>query len=377
MGRTRLIAGIVWSTLLAAPLSAQPGELPLEVVESIAISGDQMRDIRGYVASGLQLLESDDRARMRRGRQALLVPLQNPRASVTFRLAFSEEAAPSLRRSAQGPSEVRAINALIVAGALGTTQGTRVLDRSITDARIAVRYSAIRGYRRTLLVVNEAPAMPPDDAQAVVATLGAHLAREKDPDAFDACVRSLIQAAGITRTGFQDVRLKAVRSLARACDERIRSLPADPSADPFLKAIVRAGKSLRDAAADQQLGLDQGASRLILEFGADLRVYLVRRIEAGQLPHIGPNDSVDTTAQARATRALAGQAAQIGHATMFFAGVRLGTGKPFDPKGSAAWILAATPEGDARFVRRARELIGPTGVPTQPPFNYPPNRFLR
>ncbi len=377
MSRTRIIAAIIWGTLVPVPLSAQPGELPVEVLESIAISADQMRDIRGYVASGLLLLDSDDRAQMRRGRQALLEPLQNPRASVSFRLAFGAEAAPSLQHSAQGPSELRAINALIVAGALGTTHGKRVLDGSITDARLAVRYSAIRGYRRTLLVVNETPAMPTDDAEGVVATLGAHLAREKDPDAFDACVRSLIQATGITRTGFQDVRLKAVRSLARACDERIRSLPPDASADRFLRAIVRAGTSLRDAAADQQLSLDQGASRLILEFGADLRGYLVRRIEAGQLPHIGPKDDVDAAAQKRATRALAGQIAQLGQATMFFAGFRLGNGKPFDLKGSPAWISAATPEDDARFVRRARELIGPTGVPTKPPFNYPANRFLK
>ncbi len=375
---SRTIAAVASGTLAAIPLSAQPGELPTGVVESITSSADGVRGIRAYIASAMELLESADPVRVRRGRQALIKPLQNARASVSFRLAFSEEAAPRLRALAQGPSEVRAINALIVAGALGTTQGTRILDGSIGDPRAAVRYSAIRGYRRTFLALNEAtPAVPADDAEGVVAALGAHLAHEQDPGVFDACVRALTQAAQIARPGFQGVRLKSVWALARGCDQRVRSLPTDATSDPFLPAMVRAGEALRDAAADQQVNLDQLASRQIMEFGADLRAYLVRRIEAGQLPHMSPDDGSDAAAQKREIRALAARIAQVGQATMFFAGLRLSSGEPFDPQGSAAWISAGTPEDDARFVRRARELIGPEGVPTKPPFNYAADRFLK
>ncbi len=379
MTRTRLISTIFWAALALAlfpsPSPAQPCDLPPAVVEAATLSGDQEKQIRDCVATNIRLLESDDVNDTKKGRDGLLKPVQNPLSSVAFRLAYSAAAAPELERVAEDPSEPKAIRALIVAGALGTTQAANVLDRFRQDARLGVRFSAVASYRRLFLAIHGAsPAMAPGDALRVVDGLAQQLSAEQDPDVFDACIRSLIAAGELNRAGFEDVRLAGVEALAREAGKRAKALPINAGADPFLPHLVRAGGALRDAAANLQLSLPQGTSRLIVEFGADLWAHVVKRLEAGDLPVIEPGNNA---AARQAARALPAQVVQVGQATMFFGAARLGDNQAFEQvKPAPEWVRQAAPEGDEKFTRRARELIGPGGILTKPPFNFPNNRFL-
>lgn len=385
MTLTKLTAAMIWalalipgSIALQPQPAGQPCELPTSIVEAGSLSAEHERQIRDCVAANIKLLESDDRGEMRKGREWLLKPLVNPGASVSFRLEYTAAATAALERIAGGESEPRAINALIVAGALGTTQGAAVLDRFAQDQRGAVRYAAVTGFRRTFMAIEKAtPAMTPKDAEGIVETLGRHVAGEEDANVLDAAVRGLVAAAELTRSEFAGVRTRALETLARAAVDRIHALPIEPASDAALGAMVRAGGALRDAAANvAQVNLQPATTRLILEFGAELWAHLVKRLEAGQFETVKADDPPEAADAKRAARALPRQVVQIGQATMFFAGSRLGEGRPFDPKQPAEWIGEAAQDGDAQFTRRARELIGPGGILTKPPFGYPADRFL-
>ncbi len=383
MTRTRPTFTILWAALALLVPTASRGQacdLPGPIISATTLSDDQKKQIQDCVATNVRLLESADPAEVKRGREALLKPLQNGEASVTFRLRYSEAAAPELERlAAQQNDPKKAINALIVAGALATTQAANILRKFQEDQRVAVRFTATASCKRIFIAIEgAAPAMAKEDAARIVDDLGRRCGQEQDPDVFDAGVRSLITAGQITRPQFADVRLQALRVLAQQADQRVRQLPIAPAADRDLASLVRAGGALRDAAANNQIDLPDETSRFILEFGADLWAHMVKRLEARQFPVVQPGDEPAAAEAKRAARSIPVQVVQIGQVAMFFAATNLGDARAIEQvKQAADWVGQATPDGDAMFTRRARELIGPGGILSKPPlFNYPNDRFL-
>lgn len=379
MTRTLLPALIMFAgvSLGSAPVRAQC-DLPRGVVEAAMLSADHERELQRCASANLALLQNDDRAEMKKGRDGLLRPLTNKNASVSFRLKYSEALAPTLGRLAQDDNEPRAINALIVCGALATTQAAHELDRMLADPRDAVRYSAAGACGRTFSAIDAAsPAITAEDAVRLVERLGRQLADETDADVFDRCVRSLMAAGLVTRDGFGRLREQGLGVLAARAGARLKALPIGPGADALLPSFVRAGGALRDAAANGQLNLNERTvTRPILEFGARAWVHVAQRLEAGQFDQIQAGDEPQVAAGKRDARKVIVQVVQVGQATMFFAATRLGAGRAFEPREPMEWVAQADGRGDDLFIRRTGELMGPGGILSKAPFGYPANEFL-
>ncbi|MFM9994490.1 MAG: hypothetical protein ACKVU4_01670 [Phycisphaerales bacterium] len=379
MIRTLLPALIVLAGVLLGVGRAQAqNDLPRAIVEAAALQPDQERELERWTSANMRMLEADDQGDMKKGREALIRPLTNRNASVSFRLKYSGLLAPTLGRLAQDANEPRAINALILCGWIATTQSALVLDQMLADPRTAVRYSAAAACGRTFAAVGGgSPAIAAVDAIGLVDRLGRQLADETDAFVLDRCVVSLIAAGQVARDGFGSLREQGLSVLATRAGERLRALPVGPDADKFLPSFVRAGGALRDAAANMQFNLhDDNVTRPIVKFGARAWAHVAQRLEAGQFEQIQPGDEPQVADAKRDARKVIVQLVQVGRGTMFFAATRLDAGSAFEPPEPVEWVAQADAKGDNQFVRRARELIGPGGQLTKPPFGYPASEFL-
>lgn len=374
MTRTLLPALLACAASLLTPGRAPAQcDLPRAIVEAATLSAEQEREIQRYVGEHARLLETQERAEMSRGRECLMRPLANRAATVSFRLAYSGALTPTLARIAGAPDEPQAINALIVCGALGTFQAADVLDQFRADPRVPVRYTAVNSCARLFQAIAlSSPAMAENDALRVVDRIGAQLAEERHPEIVDACVRSLIAAAGVSRENFARLRPHSTAVLAARMVERVKALPVGAESDALLPAVVRAGTCLRDAAAQiNVLTLDERTVRSIVEFGGRCWAHVVRRLQAGDFPAIQPGDAPEAAAAKREARKVIVQVVGVGQATMFLGAARMAQERPFEPKAPVEWVAEAVPQRDELFVRRARELCGPGGILMRPPFNFP------
>lgn len=122
---------------------------------SSTLTDAQRREVRNYVQYWCQQLEGGDSARIARARAQLIEPLRAPGLRLVFRDEYSRITVPELERilSANTPSVLSAINAVQVAGALGTEASLRlIVDRADSDreTRMPVRLWASHAFRLVL-----------------------------------------------------------------------------------------------------------------------------------------------------------------------------------------------------------------------------------
>jgi hypothetical protein len=377
LGVLAALTAVIAPCLVAGALGQQVS-LTEDIISASALTQPQRDRLHAFVAETIPMLASDNPSEVKRGRSGLLAPLDNKRISVSFRLAYSEELTPILSGMARGRSELGAINALVVAGPLATVQATTMIEQFVKDNRAAVRYAAMSGLRRTFEALEStSPAIGAPDAASLVDRIAIRLLEEDNPQVFDACVRTLIQAGALRRQSFEGVSAKALSALATKGGERLRKLSTRPDGEELLAALVRAGGALRDAASNPQTPVSSDLARDMVAFGGDMWGWMYRGITGGDNAGVQPGDA-DAAAQAkRDRRLLASQAVSIGQAVMYFAADRLTAGEPFKPSDAPKWVAEATLSADAQFLRRAKELLGGAGPMTRPPLNFAVDRFVK
>lgn len=372
---TALLAALMLGAL--CPARAQQVDLSEDTITAISLNGPQRQAVREFVAEHRVRFQSEDPAEVKRARNALLRPFDNPRISVSFRNAYSDELLPILNAMAGRPGDLATVNALVVAGSLATQQGAGLVERFRADKnRVAIRYAALSAYRRTFeAMAASSPAIADRDAAGMVDRLGQHLLDEQDPLVFDACVRALLAASEVRRPGFESVWHRAMSALASGLSVRLPRFPTGPAGEEFIGPAMRAAAALRDvAAAGPRLELPQEVSRRMVEMAADLWAWVARGLAAGAFPVAVPGND---EAAVKARREFAAQAADISQSLLYFAAERIKRDPWPAQEAVGGWIREASKTGDDRFVRRVRDVVGPGGLLTKPPFGFADNRFLR
>lgn len=376
-----LIGAATWTSAALGQGGLGPERLPPEIVASTTqLGGAQREAIRTFVAAHQTGLASPEAATLIPARTALLEPLRASDVGVSFRSAYSEELEKVLAPLIGHDSDLVAVNALRLAGELSTRQGAALLERSLASKKVTVRYAAVAGIGRTFEnLARTAPAMNVDTARDLARKLTPVLRGETESHVFDAAVRAVIAAGALDREGWGSLRDDAIGILAPAVSDRLqKQMPIEP--DPaMLQAFIRACSAARDTLAisgGRPLGAE--SQKLAAGMGGDALAYLQRLIKAKLFPNILPED-VETDQEAkRLARTTIADFAAVAYACVAFAND--GLGGPDLPAGArnlSELLRSARAQDDARFLEGVRDLVGPEGTLTRPPYSFPRERFAR
>lgn len=365
---SRLLAAATLSLALLRPgLAIGQAELPASVVQSPTLSGPQAQEATQYVANALRLFQSQDWSEARRGRDLLIRPLENPNASVAFRLEYGRGIiGPVAALAAADKPDLTRLNAIRVLGSIGTAQAISEVLPYLDDKNPSIRFmatSAAATTFRALAVGN--PALPAGDAVRVAERLARLIEREQDVMVLDGAVIALVEAARVEQNGYAELRDAAFTRLATTMGARLRAASLDTQDEALIAAFLRAGVAARDGLSIARTPLSAPVARELAGYGGDLIAYVVRRAQAGQLP----------PADAGSLRAAHEQLVAVGEATVFFSIITLQTGSTREPTSLATTLSAGTPDSETQFVQQATNLLR-TVLPAAP-LNLDASRFLK
>lgn len=347
----------VLGLLAAGP--AQGQDLPSEIVSKIALAEPDKDAVRQYVrthADGLVSLKPSER---KAAKDALLSPLdtrKNP--SVSFRLEYTASLKKPLEAAMMaGPRS--GVCALAIAGELASPDALAMIRAAMGSPDHVLRHQACGLSLRSVFVVlkaaagaNAQPALGEADVRAAIKDLAAKAAGERDDLVLDACVNSLAAAAELDayRTeafaGLEQVvtaqcqggapAAGKVPALLRAADEGV------------LRQVSRAGARFDAAAAKSAASL---AGRLLAATAAAVKA-----------PNLSPAQRELYTKVAATCQNILPFAAQGASVTV---------------PDAAASLAKGTRDEDAKFILMARDICGPTGLLSKPPFNFPAGEFIK
>jgi hypothetical protein len=351
-----LCGGLALAVGLSPSAHGQIG-LPDSVTNppSGSLSASDKEAIQRYVDANKTGLSGGEPAAIEKSRKALLSPLASgPNATVApvFRIEYAARLGPMLEKmAADAKSDHVAINAVVIAGELGTREGLRILATALKDSRGSVRAAAAMGYRSSMVTARRGqPAFVARDALTAVKDLETALVAEKDPLVADAITIALTEAIAADPTKLPGVRPAAVAAMAGAAGARASA----SDALNHTAVLARASEALQGAVVEiaPGLALDRDSLRLAAGFAGDLIAIGVRTDPAG----------VSADKKAELTQILK-QAENL----YFFSHQKLG-GQPrkvdLDQSWAADW---------SRYKKDALQLLSITM--RRDPFNFPENRF--
>lgn len=382
--KTRLGAGLVAGLLALAgtPAVYAQDALPATLISAPgAIDTAGRAQIKDFIAKHKDGLTSAEIPVFQRARAAILDPLNKDSVSVSFRSAYTDELLPVLQPLTGDSRDLVAVNSLRIAGELATTKATGLLEAATKSPKVVVRYEAVAGIGRTFDAISRtAPAIDVNTARGLVKTLGPMLRAETDPQVFDAIVRALMSAGAIDKPEWGSIREDAMLQLAPAVSERFQKLGNKAAEEGLMKALIRAAAAGRDALVNQGVGggkaLGPDAAKAIGAMGGDAIAYVYRLIQAQAFPTIQGNDPQPVQEQKAAARTYPADLVSVGFAAITLANDTL-LGQPLPNSTFGQQIQTARNEDDAKFLVAARDLLGPNGAMTKPPFGLAANRFIQ
>jgi HEAT repeat protein len=156
-----VVAAVGWFASAAPAFQASVG-IDREVIAAIQLNDAQKAAVNKLVEDHRSDLASEKAAVVMAARQALLDPLMTPQATIGtgFRLYLSSQLIDSLRPIVAGKADANAINALVIAGEIGTQPCVELLEAGVKATSPSVRRAAAYGMQRTFLALaNHSPAM--------------------------------------------------------------------------------------------------------------------------------------------------------------------------------------------------------------------------
>lgn len=354
---------------LAAPCAAQPGSVPAEVIGSqSALNPQQVQELQAYVEANSANLTAERADQVRRDRTRLLEPLSGGSVSPAFRIAYSQVLVPVLAPLATNARDLTAINALVIAGEVGTQEAVEAIRAALADARPPVRYQSAYALMRVLASsAGGVPTLRPDQLSEVVRLIQGRLAEEKDPLVQDALVRAALAAMPI-----DIARSQAMTAVAGTVAAIADAQAATPAPEAQVQVFLRAASGLRDALAApaQRLALTPEAIRAAAELSGALIRHTVRVASAGGLLESG-----SVAAPGVASRDLYAQLTSASETLLGLSGQALQQGFAVAPKNLGATLRRGGTQGDATFAVDAGAFIGPQGSLARAPFGFPADRF--
>lgn len=360
MTRRRLPAVcVVLAALMGpSPWAAAQGQLPAEVVTASDPTGEQLKQLDGFVDELLPKLEAGD-AEAVRARNRLLEPLRAAgRPSVRFRQEYSNRLlkSPKAKTLAQlatsNPDQV-AYSAIRIAGELATPEAADIVVKALKDKRTSVRIVAAAAIGRTFDAIRDSsPAMGAADALRLTAPLGQVITGDAEPEVVRVSIKSLASGMGVTRQGYESLRPAAYGELSGAVGTRAKALQG--SMAPFMPSLLAAAQVTREALQslnDPRLRLDENGNKAAGNLSGHLLTLVMNRLGDLKPP-------VEGDQEFKAKRELRAQALDLVAGAEVCASQAMGAlGRPLDPKGLAEEFKKGTPEGDRAFFQKCVEVI--------------------
>ena len=273
LGATLLVA-----LFFACPALAQ--NLSDAVISASPVTDVGKNDIALFIADHAKGLSSADAAVIRKAKNALVAPLNNPQMSESFRREYGTQLVPIIGPLTTNASEPVALNALRIAGTLGTNDGLQLAIRGLDDKRTSVR---MMGASSTGLAIGmgrtRSKALSSRNATDALDTLNTKMQAEQDTHVLDTMMLALEDAMHVKAAELDGVRTKATNLMLAHASRLARDTKGAPGLD---SALAHATKALGEAMLDT--GPDKLLTAQVQEAGGvagDVVARILRRLDAG------------------------------------------------------------------------------------------------
>lgn len=306
------MAGV--AVVMSAAASVSPGQiqatLPDEIVRTQGqLAPGQIDTLRKFIDDTSKGLSDADPIKVAKAKTDLIEPLGKPQVGNGFRLEYGRQLKPSLDKLTADTRPVVAINALVVAGEIGTPEAVAIIDKQVGATELTVRYAAVRALGACLesAARSSSPAILPDALENIVASLSRRMESEKDPIVFGGFARSIAAGLNVTSQNAAGVRARAASELSQKLGARLRD--ASSFSNELNDTVTVAGTQLRDALLSAGAGanLPPNAQKDVVALGAEILVYVARTVSAGKdLPQGEPDLRPSAMTLASLGQAIAG-----------------------------------------------------------------------
>ncbi len=264
--RGLLAAGVLAAVSHAAV--AQVETLDPRLISSSSISGSDQSAISAFVNAHAPRLSADSFSDVRRARTALLAPLSQTNATVSFRNAYAEAIWPAVEALLDSDDATHQLTGMRVAGMLGTDDAADRLVELLASDDAGVRVFAAGRLGDTLGTVGPAAAaISPNATAEVIDALGDAISNDEEPRVADAAARALERAMEIRPGLLNNARSRAIEVLSSSASTRIGDAANDETAVGFslrVCGVVRTAISTSDpvTVASAKAAIGMGADVL-------------------------------------------------------------------------------------------------------------------
>lgn len=347
---------------------AQPGaDLPRSTVETISVSPAQRTQIQQFVDNWTPRVTSDDPQDIKRGVEALTLPLQSQGVSVAFRQAYTQLLKGLLDDLGSSDDISDTLSMLRISGELATPSAVgRILGKLDADD-IGVRLFAISraGHVFEATRIN-GPAMTGNDATSLIDAIVDNLSNNMEhPELIRASARTLASGAMLGTKDLGNARSQAIIALSDLVGQHLQQLK--PSDDPtFAQSLAfDAASATTRSISDIGATVTPDAAKAAVRMGADIISVPLRRVLAN-------------TIEPRGERELTVRSVQAGETLLYFARRKAAelAGRSTSSVVTTQFSTLLESGEDRDFRDDAAALLGP-GSPVVTNFDFQPDRFLR
>lgn len=347
------------------PAASAQAPIPSDIITAATLTAPQRDTIARYAKQYQEDLLSDDPVTAQRARKRLAEPLTKTAVSGTFRREYASHLLDSIRAGSNSKNEHVAVNSLLLAGYVATTESLDVIEQKLTAESVPVRYAAVAGATLLFVQINDnAPTIFEDRVSNLTKRLADVVRKDQNTSVLDAGVRSLVAAA--RQKQYPKVGATALAELPHALRDRLRDLKTTPDLQT-LAALIRATDTIRTVLIQDVDNAQTAVANDAAELAGHVLAFIGDRIEAGDFKGDSP--------EAEQARNAASQIVALAENTIVLVND--------DYKGGASiakWNLStAISNGEIDTVpgRIRQDVIGPSGVLTEPPFPTQDGRFDR
>ncbi|MFT3684333.1 MAG: hypothetical protein QM783_05300 [Phycisphaerales bacterium] len=256
MNKPRRTAGrlLAFGAALLIPIAGTLAQsaVPPDMLRKQEITETDRQTIKAFIAANKAGLSTNSPAEIKKSREALVAPLENPGGvSVPFRVAYANaliETGEINKIAANKDNDLAAANALRVAGQAATGNTLNIVLEGLKDSRPQVRYAATVAARAAFVAAKAAPALSADELSKVMRELAATAAKDAAKQPVDGALQAMIAARD---TAVPGVRSLVITRLADAAGARASAVAASGDADgipPLLRVAAAIRADVTDAA---------------------------------------------------------------------------------------------------------------------------------
>ncbi len=364
----RLAAVLLAGAAFTLTPTALGQTLPSAVIQSLQLSSEDASQVAAFVEQNSTKLGSKDPEAIRKDRSALLGPLSDPQISTSFRQQYSRVLLPKLEPLAADSDELTVINALVIAGDLGTDAAADLVISKLGASNAAIRYQAAYAVQRLFgTMTGSGPTLKTNKAEAMIEAIPQAMARESDALVVDALVRAALAAARV-----EPIRSQAISGLTSGMSGVLRSHKG-AAPDQLVAAAIRAGSGLTEVLANPAFKIRTESLKASASMGGDMMAYVSRAIASKTIP----TDVTESAARPGevSARELHAQVALSGETLVLLSGKVLNPTFDAPNRRTGEKLRRGTTSGDAEFLVEMGTVLGGGGVLAGDPFRFPAGTF--